>query len=123
MESSSAWVQAQSYQSLKRSLHANSRNKLKDNLGSRDVLPRRLKFVKAQKECNSHPTSPEGSQSSSTTPPRMTRCRSDFTPASHQLFPESNIQKLMPTMLHNQQTTVPSTIFKNLRLLSKKLRP
>merc|ERR1719162_288713 len=96
MESASAsWVQAQSYQALKRSLHANSRNKLKDNLGSRDVLPRRLKFVKAQKECNSHPMSPECSQTSSTTPPRLSRCRSDFTPASHQLYLESNIPKLM----------------------------
>ena len=58
MESASAsWVQAQSHRALKQSLHAHahSQHKLKDNLGSREVLPRRLQFVKAQKECNARP--------------------------------------------------------------------
>ena len=51
-------------------------------------VPTRLSHASLQK-------SPECSRSSSITPPRLSRQRSDFTPATQQLFLESDIPKLM----------------------------
>merc|ERR1719295_1650709 len=188
-----SWVQAKSQQALCANLHSGSQKKFRDNLKSKDVLPRRLKFVRPENERNALPptefmttTSSSTWSSSSSAPPPAGQQHSDFKYASKQLFSESSIpglmdwrssmnsvgsglrnlgnscfmnaslqcmcytapfqnyiaskrhrdrcntsgycifcelQKLMPLMLMNRNTTAPTEVFRNLRLLSKKLRP
>ena len=52
---SSSWVVAQSEHALQQRINAHSKQKLIDNITSNNVLPRKLRFVKPQKEINARP--------------------------------------------------------------------
>eukprot|EP01083_Nonionella_stella_P256816 879741_1 len=93
---STSWVVAQSEQALKQRINSHSHQVLKNNINSKHILPRRLKFIGPTRQQNARPmTSNSMSSTSSSTPPTQGRQRSEFKPAAQQLFDESNIPQLM----------------------------